>query len=479
MPFDVAPFCCDHFPCHAEWDRIAEDMGIWRLSPAETWRARRLIAGHSEESIARDEGLSVGIVRAEDAALYAKLGVRSREELIAMARAAHDKRLAEGNPPGGCPRRHPAARMMAAEEIRVGSLFVESRMAAVKFALRLAGNRKELAEEIVAAAWFLAVSNWQTYDRAKPFRPWLFQIMCHALYHMNHCAEQAEGGGAPDCPVLGAPDTCPGPAAEAESRDLLDKLRALVAALPDDARTMLHKLFWEDQTQGQVAEEQGDSQPTVSRHVAGILATLKEAIEDAAPPPCAKANNPAEKNPRNSGQIVNKNRPSRLYRIDGEKVQNRQPPNLGKVQRSVPYEVCCLLQIWCLSSSPPPPPPMAVLRLPACAVSEQIIAAPGFWLLRQVASCWMRFENWPLTFCGGSSNVSETASRRCGGHICGSRRDRLFPGTLRRKRDATSRLRPSEFAHWRTGVLHLQTGTNALHVQYIVLFQWSAHNCRL
>ena len=205
MPFDVAPFCCDHFPCHAEWDRIAEDMGIWRLSPAETWRTRRLIAGHSEESIARDEGLSVGIVRAEDAALYAKLGVRSREELIAMARAAHDKRLAEGNPPGGCPRRHPAARMMAAEEIRVGSLFVESRMAAVKFALRLAGNRKELAEEIVAAAWFLAVSNWQTYDRAKPFRPWLFQIMCHALYHMNHCAEQAEGGGAPDCPVLAHP----------------------------------------------------------------------------------------------------------------------------------------------------------------------------------------------------------------------------------------------------------------------------------
>ena len=56
-----------------------------RLSPQETWPVRRLIAGHSEESIARDEGLSVGVVRAEDAALYAKLGVRSREELVAMA----------------------------------------------------------------------------------------------------------------------------------------------------------------------------------------------------------------------------------------------------------------------------------------------------------------------------------------------------------------------------------------------------------
>ena len=155
----------------------------------------------------------------------------------------------------------------------------------MKFALGLAGNRKELAEEILALAWFLAVSNWQTYDPAKPFRPWLFQIMCHALYHMNHCPEQAEGGGSPDFPVLGAPDTCPGPAAEAESRDLLDKLRALVAALPDDARTLLHKLFWEDRTQGQVAEEQGASQQTVSRRVAEILAELNETIEHVPPPP--------------------------------------------------------------------------------------------------------------------------------------------------------------------------------------------------
>ena len=229
MAIDGGQFRCDHFPCHAEWDRIAEDM---RLSPQETWRVRRLIAGHSEESIARDEGLSVGVVRAEDAALYAKLGVRSREELIALLRANHEKRLAEGKPTCGCPLRQPAARLIAIEGLRLELLFEGNLKAAITFALRLGGNRKELAEEIFAAAWFLAVCNWQTYDPAKPFQPWLFQIMCHALHHMTRCREQAEGGGSPGCPILGVPDMCPDCAADAELRDLLDKLRALVAASP-------------------------------------------------------------------------------------------------------------------------------------------------------------------------------------------------------------------------------------------------------
>ena len=240
MAIDGGQFRCDHFPCHAEWDRIAEDM---RLSPQETWRVRRLIAGHSEESIARDEGLSVGVVRAEDAALYAKLGVRSREELIALLRANHEKRLAEGKPTCGCPLRQPAARLIAIEGLRLELLFEGNLKAAITFALRLGGNRKELAEEIFAAAWFLAVCNWQTYDPAKPFQPWLFQIMCHALHHMTRCREQAEGGGSPGCPILGVPDMCPDCAADAELRDLLDKLRALAGCAlrrPHDvAQTLL------------------------------------------------------------------------------------------------------------------------------------------------------------------------------------------------------------------------------------------------
>jgi RNA polymerase sigma factor (sigma-70 family) len=108
--------------------------------------------------------------------------------------------------------------------------------------------------------------------------------MHNASRDMNHSSEQAEGGERPDSPVLGAPDKCPDPAAAAELRDLLEKLSAVVAALPSDARAILHTLYWEDRTQAQVAEEDGDSQPTVSRRVVEILAELKEAIEHAPPP---------------------------------------------------------------------------------------------------------------------------------------------------------------------------------------------------
>ena len=114
---------------------------------------------------------------------------------------------------------------------------------------------------------------------------------------------------------------CPDCAADAELRDLLDRLRALVAASSPPTRTrMLHKLYWEAIAQVQVAEEQGVSQQTVSRRVAEILAELKEAIEPAAtrpPPPRTKAKNPQQKS-RNFGQIVSNDRPSRLYVIEGE-----------------------------------------------------------------------------------------------------------------------------------------------------------------
>ncbi|MGO8753330.1 MAG: hypothetical protein ACLQNE_45925 [Thermoguttaceae bacterium] len=74
MAIDGARSRCHYFPCHAAWGAISEAFG---LSAKKTPLARRLIAGHFEESIARDLGISFGRVRTKAAVLGE--GVQGKE----------------------------------------------------------------------------------------------------------------------------------------------------------------------------------------------------------------------------------------------------------------------------------------------------------------------------------------------------------------------------------------------------------------
>lgn len=185
----------------------------------------------------------------------------------------------EPEKPGAAPDADDAARCAALVEAVAGgdraafaSLFgfYAPRVKAYLMRLKLEdAQAEELAQEVMIAVWRKAAS----YDRRQASAStWIFRIARNRRIDLYRRDQRAVLD--PDDPAL-APPAEAGPDARLESGDREAQVRAAMAELPEEQRTLVREAFYEELSHGEIAEKTGLPLGTVKSRLRLAFAKLR------------------------------------------------------------------------------------------------------------------------------------------------------------------------------------------------------------
>lgn len=136
---------------------------------------------------------------------------------------------------------------------------------------RLVG--KESAEDVAQKLW-LKIQKIRDYPPIENKRAYLHRLARNiAIDHLQSDRRQAAVAERAEALLWGV-DFELGPERIIESRDMLDRIRAVIVALPEPTRTILRLTRLEGKTQRETAEHVGVSTTTVENHLRRALAEL-------------------------------------------------------------------------------------------------------------------------------------------------------------------------------------------------------------
>jgi len=128
-------------------------------------------------------------------------------------------------------------------------LVLEHLPAAQRFSIRLTGTAAE-GEELVQDALLKAHRGWQSFRGQSAFRTWLFQVIVNCF--RDRCRTRAAGGDEP-LPAGLSDVRAIDPAAEAQGKELGERVAAEVSRLPPRQREVLVLIAYEQLSAPEVA----------------------------------------------------------------------------------------------------------------------------------------------------------------------------------------------------------------------------------
>jgi len=151
--------------------------------------------------------------------------------------------------------------------------------AAVRRACRAVSGDEHDADDAAQEAFLSALDRIETYDRKRPFGPWLLRIATNAAIDLvrRRAVRRAE--------ALDERFAASGrsPAVDAENAELRSKLVSALAALPERQRIAITLFDVEGYAHAEIAQIVGVPEGTVRSDVFHARRTLREALGGYAP----------------------------------------------------------------------------------------------------------------------------------------------------------------------------------------------------
>ena len=167
-------------------------------------------------------------------------------------------------------------------------LFERHRELAYRVALRVTG-RPEDALDAVQDSFIRAFERLDSFQRESSFRTWLLRIVTNRALDILRArkvrlAIPLDGGADEPGPDVAAPQAAR-PADELEARELGERLRRAIEALPPPQRAVFALYATGETTYAQIAEALGVPIGTVMSRLYHARRRLHELLPDLAPPP--------------------------------------------------------------------------------------------------------------------------------------------------------------------------------------------------
>jgi len=135
------------------------------------------------------------------------------------------------------------------------------------------GNAAD-GDDAAQEAFLSALDRIETFDRSRPFGPWLLRVASNAAIDMVR--RRAVRAAVPLEPYVAA--TGPGPAADAESAEIRAELAAALAQLPPRQRAAVTLFDVEGYAHAEIAAMLGVPEGTVRSDVFHARRTLRRAL---------------------------------------------------------------------------------------------------------------------------------------------------------------------------------------------------------
>lgn len=140
---------------------------------------------------------------------------------------------------------------------------------------RMLGEAAE-AEDAAQETFLRAYRQLQSYDSSRPFKTWLLAIGSH------HCIDrlrqrrsnQFSLDGEPDEEQAALPDPCPNPEEVSLEREQSARIRALLAGLAPEDRSVIVMRYWHDLSYEEIAETTGHTVSAVKSRLHRARATM-------------------------------------------------------------------------------------------------------------------------------------------------------------------------------------------------------------
>jgi RNA polymerase sigma factor (sigma-70 family) len=134
------------------------------------------------------------------------------------------------------------------------------------------------AEDVVQEILVSVHTVRQTYDRRRPFTPWLMTI---AARRIADAARRRYARGANETTVDALPETFPGDdtKSEQETADNQDTLRRAMAVLPDGQREAIELIKLQGLSLDEAAKATGKSVGSLKVGVHRAIKTMRQALE--------------------------------------------------------------------------------------------------------------------------------------------------------------------------------------------------------
>lgn len=145
---------------------------------------------------------------------------------------------------------------------------------AYQLAYRILGLRED-AEDLVQEAFMIALDRIGTFERGRPFAPWMSRIVLTRALNARKAHARRRGQPLPDEVAASGPS----PLAEAASRDTRGRVRAALATLPERQRVIIQLFELDGYAAQEIAEMLGLSAGTVRWHAHEARKALREMLD--------------------------------------------------------------------------------------------------------------------------------------------------------------------------------------------------------
>jgi len=140
-------------------------------------------------------------------------------------------------------------------------------------AYRLLGQRQD-AEDVVQDAFIAALVKIETFDRSRPFGPWLLRIVANRAINVRRARTLRHAEPIPVSAASGGES----PAEAAERSERRDALQRALAQLPDQQRWIVELFEIDGFTGPEIAEMLDLADGTVRWHLHAARQTLRAAL---------------------------------------------------------------------------------------------------------------------------------------------------------------------------------------------------------
>ncbi len=166
------------------------------------------------------------------------------------------------------------ARAAAGDRDAFGVLVLRYEAPVRRVARAVTGNPMD-ADDAAQEAFLSALDRIETYDRSRPFGPWLLRIATNAAIDLLRRRAVRSAEPIDDRVAVRAPS----PAADAEAADLRGRLNAALATLPERQRAALTLFDVEGYPHAEIADILGIPEGTVRSDVFHARRALREILK--------------------------------------------------------------------------------------------------------------------------------------------------------------------------------------------------------
>lgn len=146
------------------------------------------------------------------------------------------------------------AMAMTGDHLALGTLVTRHHRALFAYLYRVTGGDRPLAEDLVQET-LLRVVRQRTYQRGRPFRPWLYAIATNLTRdHFASATSRHASPGAAESLLRRLPDGRRSPEEWALTRELGDEVRAALDGLGDEYRVVLLLRYYQEFSLQEIAD---------------------------------------------------------------------------------------------------------------------------------------------------------------------------------------------------------------------------------